>query len=104
MAFTRCPICQEWDVGNHRCKPTFLVWCEEQGECEDDARTIYAHDAESAAQKWADQEDHESAEYSIVAQKWEPTVTVQDQRDNELKWFIVSGEAVPSYSATEVAT
>lgn len=102
MAFTKCPICQEWDVGQHRCKPAFLVWCEEQGATEDDAETIHAHDAEDAAEKWADRDDRSSAEYLIVAQKWEPTVTVKDQRDGEMKRFIVTGEAVPSYSATEV--
>ncbi len=41
MAFARCPICQKWDVGAHHCPPSFLVWCEEHGAGEDDARTIY---------------------------------------------------------------
>jgi hypothetical protein len=42
MAFTKCTICGKWDVGKHRCPPSFLVWCEEHGMEESDASTIYA--------------------------------------------------------------
>jgi len=79
-----------------------LVWCEEQGESEDDAETFYAMDAEDAAKEWAETDDCYSAEYMIVAQKWEPVVSVMDRRDGEIKRFCVTGEAVPSYSASEV--
>lgn len=102
MAFEKCPVCQKWDVGAHRCPPAFLVWCSETQE-EEDAQTFYASDAEDAAKEWADRDDCESAEYQIVAQKWEPTVTVKDLRDGEVKRFVVTGEAVPSYHASEVA-
>ena len=102
MSFTKCPICKKWDVGAHRCPPSFLVWCEEQGESEDDAETFYAMDAEDAAKEWAETDDCYSAEYMIVAQKWEPVVSVMDRRDGEIKRFCVTGEAVPSYSASEV--
>ena len=102
MAFEKCPICQKWDVGQHRCPPLFMAWCEEQSETEDDAQGIYASDAQSAAEQWAEDDDCYSAEYMIVGQKWEPVLTVKDTRDGEVKRFTVTGEAVPSYSATEV--
>ena len=101
MSFNKCPICQKWDVGQHRCPPSFIVWCEDQGETEEDGITIYAYDHESAAEEFADQYDVETADYSIAAQKWEPTFTVKGLRDGGVKRFIVTGETVPSYSATE---
>lgn len=78
---------------------TFLVWCPDMGSEREDACVIEAHDAESAAQEWAEEEDCNSAEYSIVSGREEPTVCVAEG-DGPEQQFRVSGEAVPHYYAT----
>lgn len=103
MAFEKCGVCGQWDVGPHRCKPKFEVWCEEAGQPEEDAGVFYASDAEEAAERWAEDDDISSADYSIVSQRSEPVVSVRDCRDGEVKLFRVTGEAVPSYSASEIS-
>lgn len=88
----------------HVCPPRWLVWCPDHGETESDARTIYAADAEGAAEEWAEIDDRDSAEYCIVGGD-EVTVHVRlddDFADDEVTAWVVTGESVPSYSATSV--
>ena len=60
-------------------------------------RTLY--DAQDAAEWWAECWDTDSAEYSIVGQRDEPVVTVEDLRDGGTTHWQVEGEAAPQYSA-----
>ena len=96
--FERCKTCGQYDwTKSHRCPPVWLVWTEDSGE--DYAYKIYAVDAQSAAEKWADQTDC-VGDYTIVSGEDE-TVTVKVLDDTVLK-FNVSGQAVPEYHATAV--
>ncbi|WP_368928398.1 hypothetical protein [Mixta calida] len=77
---------------------TFLVWCPDMGAERDDACEIEAYDAESAAKKWAEEEDCNSAEYTIVSGRETPVVCVAEG-EGPAQEFSVSGEAVPTYYA-----
>jgi hypothetical protein len=64
----RCSTCDEWvyDRSRHICPPKWLLWVPENGETEEDAREVYASDAEGAVEKWAEADDRDSADYSIA--------------------------------------
>lgn len=79
----------------------YVVWCPDHCESEDDARAIEAHDAEDAAEKWAEKDDCESAEYAIVGGD-AVEVRVRDVESAAMSAFEVSGESIPSYHAKEV--
>lgn len=86
----------------HKCPPAWRVWCPvERGENEADAKTIFAFDAEAAAEEWAEQDDRYSAEYGIVGGS-SVVVHVQAVDSDEVTRWSVSGESVPSYSASEL--
>ena len=77
----------------------FLITSEYCGE---EGKTIDAYDHQSAAEKYAEWEDSQTAEY-LFAGGGEEIITVTDDRGNVSKRFRVSGETVPSYYATEVS-
>ena len=94
----RCSTCGEWMYSSrHACPPIFEVNYPEYG---DEWREIRAIDAETAAEKWAEREDSESAEYSIVGGRETPVVNVRGPDGSVTRW-IISGEAVPKYYASE---
>jgi hypothetical protein len=68
MVMIECPKChvEYFESHKHTCPPQWLVWNPDQGETREDARPIYARDAEAAVEKWAEQDDNGSAEYSIA--------------------------------------
>ncbi len=78
----------------------FLVWRPENGETIEDAREVEANDAETAAEDWAEWDDCNSADYTIVNGS-ESTVCVRlrDDVSAPVETFVVSGEAVPQYTA-----
>ena len=45
---------------------TYYAWCPENGDTESDAREVIGYDAENAAENWAEEDDSDSAEYSIA--------------------------------------
>lgn len=81
---------------------TYLVWCPDMGDEREDACEIEAYDAESAAGEWAQEEDWNSAEYSIVSGRETPVVYVAEG-DGPVQAFRVSGEAVPTYYAHAIS-
>lgn len=96
----RCPMCKAylW-TDTHQCPPAWLVWLVD--EAIDDAQTIYASRAESAAELWARRYDSDG-EYEIVGGK-SLRVFVRSAvapEDEAPVLFEVSGETVPSYTAT----
>lgn len=109
--FERCKICKEWGWfggthSNHICKPPWEV----RGEWQDanDWRTIHAIDAETAAEKFADEYDSEGGEYAIVQGHGDYFVLTRKPKDPDAetdlpfeRWS-VEGESVPQYSATKV--
>lgn len=85
--------------GAHKCPPMWRVWCPDQGEDgPDDGRDIRAVDAAAAVEEWAEQDDINSADYSIVGGATE-RLHVQDGDD--VLTFDVTGRAEPVYTATE---
>lgn len=105
-AFSTCRACGEYDfTDRHKCKPKWEVAMEaKKGEVPDESEwaEIYAIDQETAAEKYADQYDCESAEYAIVSagSGGETIVLSRDPATPEkiTRWHVI-GEAVPQYHA-----
>jgi len=82
---------------------TWLVWEVGGGRDEEDAREVLARDAEEAAEDYAEESDSDSADYTVL--KGSPlTVCVRAAHDGApVERFVVTGEAVPEYTARAVA-
>ena len=95
-----CPNCHEflYETFTHKCLPYFMVWDAEHDES--DAYKVFAADEQSAAEKWAEDDDCNSADYSIVGGD-EAEVFVKSP-DGTITKFQVSGEATPQYYAREI--
>ncbi len=76
----------------------FYVWCPARGQSDADALAITAPGPREAACEWAQHDDATSVEYDI-AKGNDVTLMVRDKDNRELSEWIVSGEAVPHYSA-----
>jgi hypothetical protein len=77
----------------------YLVWRPESGQEPEDGVVIDAYDANSAACRWAERYDADSAEYLIV-RGTDATVRVRAVNNPADAWeMIVSGESAPSYRA-----
>lgn len=103
MSFEACKTCgvNHFTERPHTCPPTWRVWCPGNDEGEGEARTIYEYDAESAAAAWAEDDDQDSAEYSI-ARGTPAVVHVRDPRTGELTRWSVVGEYDPTYHAAQM--
>ena len=105
MTTARCPTCEEWVFSTyHRCNPVWLVAIVEDEEqpADDDYSEVRAADAEEAAEKGAEEDDSNSAEYGIL-KGWNDYVAwVKAAADAKPKRFKVTGEAVPQYHAEEI--
>ena len=101
--YDRCPTCSEYAwLKTHQCSPVWLVFTEDRHEDWDEADRVYATGAEQAAEKWAEEDDCASAEYSIVAGT-DAAVQVRrlDEPDADPVWWVVCGESVPTYHGNE---
>ena len=97
---TTCSTCKKNVWGQHKCHQQWLVWNPDQSETVEDAKPIYAMDALSAAEDWAEQDDN-SADYCIA--KGQPaTVCVQRVPDGPVEKFRVSGECQAVYMAEPI--
>lgn len=100
MNYTRCDICNEyrWTDQRHVCPPAWECYEAEDG---DYRRTIYAHDGQEAAEKYAEQIDPE-LEYGIMRDatehNGETEVVVVNSNGSEER-FLVSAEIVYRYDA-----
>lgn len=101
--FGRCPKCGDYgDLHFHKCPPFFEVQRIDENPANAEWETrVYAHDEEEAAEKWAEDDDNNSAEYSI-AQGTPEKVRVRRLGETAFRVFEVSGEYIPSYSASEI--
>jgi hypothetical protein len=103
----RCETCDEWIVESlfvsHKCNPQWLVY-DPADVCPDDARVIFAHDAEDAAERYCEDSDCGSAEYEYLRSSGCDLIIVIPGEGNEGEGgrFRVSAEACPSYSATQL--
>lgn len=79
--------------------PTWKVWAHEEGE--ESSRIYRALCAVEAVEKWAEEEDYKSAEYSIVGGREQPVVCVRG-KDGEVEQYQVRGRTVPEYFAWPV--
>ena len=102
MSLDRCSTCNEivWkhERRPHECKPVFEVNYE-PWYGEDEWQEVFAYDHEGAAEKWGDDSDSNSGEYDIVSGKSSPVVKVRKKGEDEIQEWVVTGEAVPQYSA-----
>jgi len=88
----------------HRCPPRWMVWEPQQGEEREDAGIYHAADAESAAEKWADETDN-CGDYTIL-QGEAARVLVAKESDGPLVDPVeieVTGESVAQYMAKTVS-
>jgi hypothetical protein len=103
--FPTCKKCHRVYLGalsEHACPPQFRVWNPDEGQTlEEDARTIFANDAEDAVEKWAEDDDNDSAEYSIA--KGTPAVVcvqrynAKDEPEGPVERYRVEGYYDPCY-------
>lgn len=77
---------------------TYVVWCPDLGQEQEDGATIPATDPADAAEGWAEWHDRRSAEYRIASGR-EEIVIVRDVETGEQREWIVRGEAMPYYTA-----
>lgn len=99
-----CPSCHRaiWSSGAHVCPPKWSVWNPDQEE-EEDARVLFADDPETAAEEWAEHDDRDSAEYTIV--RGSPAIVhvrPYPPEGKEALKFKVQGEYDPRYWAEPV--
>ncbi|MCC7546164.1 MAG: hypothetical protein IT532_00190 [Burkholderiales bacterium] len=78
----------------------FVVWDPDGGRGEEDGREFNALDAQAAVAAWADWDDDANSDYRIVCGEV-VTVQVRDLQTNESSKWVVSGEAVISYTAVK---
>lgn len=103
----RCSTCDQWlySARAHRCPPSWLVWCPEDGETFEDAARIWASDAEEAAAEFVESSESNACEYPCLGggESWVHVVpgriTADELAQATVLLFCVTGESVPSYSA-----
>jgi len=101
LADGHCPRCREWKLYPEKCRcQRFEVSEPWQDKVEDGQwGSVYAVDAEEAAEKFAETSDCDSGEYSII-RAGSGEIWTRDKDGNIQKWGITA-EAVPTYSARE---
>lgn len=100
----QCPTCGGYLYGrpsNHVCPPMFECRFDEQWKDDRDWRETYARDAESAAEKFAEEYDCEN-EYNILRQgeRCEQVIEVRSTDGTITRWNI-HAESLPHYYANE---
>lgn len=106
MTARRCEVCETWIYSDfHKYPPLWEVAIVSDDDVpdDDDYRRIYAHNAEEAAEKATEQDDSDSAEYSIVKAGDSGDFVAWVRRPGgEAKRYSVIGESVPQYTAREL--
>jgi hypothetical protein len=97
--FQRCRVCGKYDwLAKHKCAPVWEARLHET-KWEEGWSTVYAIDAEEAAEKFCEQYDSDG-EYSIV-QSGSAEVEVRKPGEDVVTLFGVDAETVPQYRARE---
>jgi len=86
----------------HTCPPAWRVYEPENDPGMVEPYKIYARDPEEAAEKWADQHDSDYDYEILEAGADGPGMVLAVDTQDGKKWFKVTGEAVPQYSAEEM--
>ncbi|MBL8518229.1 MAG: hypothetical protein JNM76_14805 [Betaproteobacteria bacterium] len=96
-----CPTCNEFRFSDrHECPPIFEARLEDWGD--DHWREVRAQDAERAAEKFCQDRDSNSGDYTI-AREGSAIVFVRGA-DGTVGKYDITVEAVPEYSAHLVET
>ncbi len=96
----QCPRCKQWRLYDCRC---ILFQCAEPWQnkvSENNWQDVYAVDAESAAEEFAERSDSHG-DYTII-RKGEGVIWVRDV-ENKITIFDIEAESVPQYTAHERA-
>lgn len=105
MAWGTCPICSERDeldrtkFMSHRCKPHWQVRQHGKFRNSDEWADIYARDAPSAAEKFAEEYDQSDGCYPLASGRGDLVVMVKDPKTERAQAYRAYGETLPSYSA-----
>jgi hypothetical protein len=97
--FAECTTCGQYVLHPHTCPPAWLVWDPENGD-EEGASRYYAYDPGVAVEHWAANEDSHG-DYLIVQGATVTVLARLADSDEPVRSFKVTGESVPSYTATE---
>lgn len=106
----RCPKCNAWIYSyekGHKCQPLWL-WLVQCPEYDDETwDEVYAVTAEYAAESWAEEYDTDShdmmdGETIVVSVKPHEDNTHYNTCLGDVKKFECRGEAVPTYTASEI--
>ncbi len=97
----RCKTCGKFMMypKSHKCPPAWRAWCEDHGETEEDAGTVYAYDAQEAAEEYASDYDISCGDYPLLDSGGSDCICVE--RDGVVKRFTIEATTVPQYSAWE---
>lgn len=105
MTAKSCLTCKEWVFSQyHTCQLLWLVAIVEGDEqpADDDYCEVRAADEEEAAERGAEEDDSNSAEYSVLKGHGDYVAWVKAAADAKPKRYRVTGEAVPQYHAEEI--
>ena len=96
-SFGKCPICGDWCfLRGHKCPPRWEVVVADDPE---DTRTVYARDAEEAAEVFANLWD--DGTLCTGGEELDVIVKSAADPDDEGTFFVVTCEMVPHYIVDE---
>ena len=78
----------------------YMIWREDEDKA--DASKHFGDCAEYAIERWAQNSDASSAEYLIANGQLERVFCALNEENAGAELFVVSGEAVPVYSAMRI--
>ncbi len=100
--YQRCKICGEWGwFGKHACPPEW-GWRTDDTHSEDDWSTVYARDAEEAAEKAA--EAYDEGDHPLLdTRRSQPHVVIylRNVRGDITRWR-ATAELIPQYHAEHI--
>jgi len=95
-----CKICGEpiWaSDGKHRCPPKWEIWDDDNRG--DEYAIVFAHDAEAAGAKYAEESDADDR--VLLCDGEEQEVKIREAGDEEWRTFFLTGEVTSLYHALE---
>lgn len=81
----------------------YRVWCPDRGADKEDGLFIRSYSPEGAATAWAEWDDAQSADYTIVGGTPVDVLVAEDRDGAPEHRFTVTGEPHPTYRARAIA-
>lgn len=97
--FDWCKPCETYHWTGYACMPQWYVWQAEDPR--DDATQIAGHDAQDAAERWAERDDAKG-DYCIVGGSDATVCVAPVAAEGPVLRFRVAGETVPKYYAEQL--